>query len=90
MVEGAECELRGKALVACQCLGLRTGGGDHIMAACFLHEFIEGNVPWLHIDLSASTHAKGLAHIPTDVTGFGVRYTLGLLLDAHVLDSDLS
>lgn len=68
----------------------QTGGGDHIMAACFLHEFIEGNVPWLHIDLSASTHSKGLAHIPTDVTGFGVRYTLGLLLDAHVLDSDLS
>ena len=68
----------------------QSGGGDHIMAACFLNEFIEGNIPWVHIDLSASTRPKGLAHIPTDVTGFGVRYTLSLVLDQNVLDKDLS
>ena len=68
----------------------QSGGGDHIMAACFLNEFIEEEIPWVHIDLSASTHAKGLAHIPTDVTGFGVRYTLSLILDQKVLEKDLS
>lgn len=68
----------------------QSGGGDHIMAACFLNEFIEGDIPWIHLDLSASTHTKGLAHVPTEVTGFGVRYTLSLILDQHLLQSDLS
>ena len=57
------------------------GLGDHILAASFLAEFVEHDVPWVHIDLSASDHEGGLGHVPTKVTGFGVRYTISLLLD---------
>jgi len=32
------------------------------------------------MDLSASEHKGGLAHIPGEVTGFGVRFSLELLL----------
>ena len=52
------------------------GKADHIYAACFLRRFLASDVPWVHMDLSAATHKGGLAHIPTDVTGFGVRLTL--------------
>ena len=31
----------------------------------------------------------GLAHVPTEVTGFGVRYTLSLLLDENILDAEV-
>jgi leucyl aminopeptidase len=55
------------------------GKGDHILAARFLSRFVPKNVAWLHLDLSAGTRHGGLAHITTDITGFGVRYTLDLL-----------
>jgi len=55
--------------------------GDHIIAASFLNEFVDGDVPWVHVDLSAGEFDGGLGHVPTKVTGFGVRYTLSLLLD---------
>ena len=61
--------------------------GDHILAGSFLAEFIEHDTPWVHIDLAASNHTGGLAHIPTEITGFGVRYTLSLLLDEHILQA---
>ncbi len=62
------------------------GGGDHILAAVFLNEFVENDVPWVHIDLSAGGRKGGLANIPTEITGFGVRYTMNLILDQHALD----
>lgn len=62
--------------------------GDHILAATFLAEFVENDTPWVHIDLSSSEHELGLAHIPTKVTGFGVRYTMSLLLDEALVDTD--
>ncbi len=62
------------------------GGGDHILAAVFLNEFIENDVPWVHIDLSAGGRKGGLANIPTEITGFGVRYTMNLILDQHALN----
>ena len=62
------------------------GGGDHILAAVFLNEFVENNVPWVHIDLSAGGRKGGLANIPTEITGFGVRYTMNLVLDQRALD----
>ena len=62
------------------------GGGDHILAAVFLNEFVENNVPWVHIDLSAGGRKGGLANIPTEITGFGVRYTMSLILDQQALD----
>lgn len=60
--------------------------GDHILAASFLAEFVENDTPWVHVDLAASNHKGGLAHVPTEVTGFGVRFTLGLLLDENLLE----
>lgn len=59
---------------------------DHIVAASFLRKFIEGDMPWVHIDLSAGNHKGGLAHIPTDITGFGVRFSLNLLLDQRIIE----
>jgi len=62
--------------------------GDHILAASFLAEFIENDTPWIHIDLAAGNRKGGLGHIPTEVTGFGVRYTMSLILDDHILRAD--
>jgi leucyl aminopeptidase len=59
--------------------------GDHILAATFLNEFVDRKIPWIHIDLSACQRKGGLAHIPTDISGFGVRYTMSLILDRDVL-----
>jgi leucyl aminopeptidase len=53
--------------------------GDHILAARFLNRFVPKAIPWLHLDLSAGARHGGLAHIPTEITGFGVRFTLELL-----------
>ena len=53
--------------------------GDHILAARFLSRFVPNNIAWLHLDLAAGTRHGGLAHIATEITGFGVRYTLDLL-----------
>jgi leucyl aminopeptidase len=50
--------------------------GDHILAARFLSRFVPETVPWIHIDLSAANRTGGLAHIPTEVTGFGVRWAV--------------
>jgi len=55
------------------------GSGDHILAARFLSHFVPDTIPWMHVDLSAGQHKGGLAHIPSEVTGFGVRLTLELL-----------
>ena len=56
--------------------------GDHILAARFLKRFVPDDIPWVHVDLSAAQHKGGLAHVPTEITGFGVRLTLELL-NAH-------
>ena len=53
--------------------------GDHILGARFLNRFVPKAIPWVHVDLSAGQHKGGLAHIPTDITGFGVRLTIELL-----------
>ena len=63
----------------------REGGADHILAARFLKRFIKNRVKWIHIDLASSTRKGGLAHIPTDTTGFGIRFTLNLLLDKKII-----
>ncbi len=58
-------------------------GPDHIHAMRFLNRFVPETIPWIHVDLSAGNNKGGLAHIPTDVTGFGVRFTLNLVLEQH-------
>lgn len=57
----------------------RGRGVDHILGAAFLSHFVEKSVPWIHVDLSASENKGGLAHAPSDCTGFGVRWTLEFL-----------
>jgi leucyl aminopeptidase len=53
--------------------------GDHILGARFLSRFVPKTIPWVHVDLSAGQHKGGLAHVPTEITGFGVRLTVELL-----------
>ena len=60
-------------------------GVDHILGARFLQRFVKHDCPWIHVDLSAGNNKGGLAHIPTDTTGFGVRFTLNLLLDQKIM-----
>ncbi len=61
------------------------GNADHIIASRFLKRFVKNDVPWIHVDLASSNRKGGLAHIPTDTTGFGVRFTLNLLLDKKIV-----
>jgi leucyl aminopeptidase len=56
------------------------GKGDHILAARFLKRFIGDDNPWVHVDLSSATRRGGLAHVGSEITGFGVRFALELLL----------
>ena len=65
------------------------GTGDHILAASFLAEFIENDVPWIHIDLSAGDNKGGLGHIASKFTGFGVRYTISAILDENLVKANL-
>ncbi|WP_300088818.1 leucyl aminopeptidase family protein [uncultured Nitrosomonas sp.] len=51
---------------------------DHILAACFLRHFVN-DVPWLHMDLSAVRHRDGLGAVGTEVTGFGVTWSMHFL-----------
>lgn len=66
------------------------GKGDHILAARFLKRFIGDDNPWVHVDLSAATRRGGLAHVSSEVTGFGVRFTLELLLSQKLYAADPS
>ena len=42
-------------------------------------------MPWVHVDLASSERKGGLAHVPTEFTGFGVRYAVHLLGDPAFL-----
>jgi len=63
------------------------GEADHILAARFLNRFVDDEINWIHIDLAASHHKGGLGHIPSDTTGFGVRYTLDLLMQQGIMEN---
>jgi leucyl aminopeptidase len=63
--------------------------GDHILAARFLGRFVDPSVPWVHVDLAPSERKGGLAHVPTEFTGFGVRYAVHLLGDEAELNDRL-
>jgi leucyl aminopeptidase len=77
MDEDFESDLESSVADILQCAV--EGKGDHILAARFLKRFVPNDIAWLHLDLSAGTRSGGLAHIGTDITGFGVRYTVELL-----------
>ena len=53
-------------------------------AASFLAEFVEKDTPWVHMDLSAAENEKGLGHVGSKFTGFGVRYTLSIVLEENL------
>lgn len=52
------------------------GDADHILAARFLKRFLENDVPWLHVDPSASRREGGSGGVASEVTGFGVVWDL--------------
>jgi len=79
----AELESRVADIVQCAL----EGKGDHILATRFLTRFVPADIPWAHVDLSSATRSGGLAHVNTDVTGFGVRFALELLLRRNVQQS---
>ena len=62
------------------------GKGDHILATRFLSRFVPESLPWAHVDLSSATRSGGLGHVNTEITGFGVRYALDLILRQGILD----
>ena len=41
--------------------------------------FVPSEIPWVHVDLSAGQHKAVSRHVPSEITGFGVRFTLELL-----------
>jgi leucyl aminopeptidase len=54
------------------------GEADHILATRFLKRFVN-DVPWLHMDLSASSCEGGLGAVASNVTGFGVAWGIAML-----------
>jgi leucyl aminopeptidase len=63
--------------------------GDHILAASFLAEFVAEEIPWVHMDLSASDNEGGLGHVASKFTGFGVRYTMSAILDENLFKANI-
>src|SRR5262249_28720888 len=76
--EGFDQDLESRVADIVQCA--LEGKGGHLLATRFLNRFVPADIPWAHVDLSAATRSGGLGHVATDVTGFGVRFALELLL----------
>jgi len=76
--EDYDADIESKVADVVQCAV--EGKGDHIHATRFLSRFVPQETPWAHVDLASATRAGGLAHVATEVTGFGVRFALELLL----------
>jgi leucyl aminopeptidase len=72
-------DLSSKVADVLQCA--TAGGGDHIQAARLLQRFVPDNSTWVHLDLSAANRSAGLAQVPGNITGFGVRYATNLILN---------
>ncbi len=72
-------DLKSKAADVAQCAS--AGEADQILAFRFLQRFVADTTPWIHMDLSAAWRKDGLGQVPGGATGFGLRYTLALLLD---------
>jgi leucyl aminopeptidase len=72
-------DLKSKLADVAQCAS--GGEADHILAARFLQRFVPERTPWIHVDLASALRKDGLAHLPGGPTGFGLRYSLALLLD---------
>ena len=77
MDEDYEADLDSKVADIKQCS--MAGEADHILATRFLRRFLEHDIPWLHMDLSASRCEGGLGIVTSEVTGFGVAWGLAML-----------
>ena len=84
MDEDFDHELESPVADVMQCVA--DSKGDHILAARFLSRFVPAGVAWAHLDLSSSERKGGLAHVPTEFTGFGVRLAAQLLARDDLLD----
>jgi len=72
-------DLHSKVADTLQCR--TTGAGDHIYAARLLGRFVSKDIGWVHVDMASSgTHKGGLAQIPSDLQGFGVRFGVEWLI----------
>ena len=69
--EAGDSGLESKVADVKQCT--MAGEADHILAARFLKRFTD-ELPWIHVDLSASSCGGGLGAVGTDLTGFGVAW----------------
>ena len=78
-----DSDLESKVADVLQCT--TEGKGDHILAARFLSRFVPEEIPWVHVDLSSATRTGGLGHVNTEVTGFGVRFALQLIMEEDIL-----
>jgi leucyl aminopeptidase len=78
-----DSDLESKVADIVQCT--TEGKGDHILATRFLSRFVPEDIPWAHVDLSSATRTGGLGHVNTEVTGFGVRFALQLIIEDDVL-----
>jgi leucyl aminopeptidase len=87
MDEDFDAELESHVADVMQCTA--DSKGDHILAARFLSRFVAPSIPWVHLDLAPSERKGGLGHVPTEFTGFGVRYAVHLLGDATGLHQRL-
>ncbi|MDP2323933.1 MAG: leucyl aminopeptidase family protein [Gammaproteobacteria bacterium] len=72
-------DLKSKTADVAQCSS--SGEADQILAARFLQRFVPESTPWIHMDLASALRKDGLAQMPGGPTGFGLRYTVSLLLD---------
>jgi leucyl aminopeptidase len=81
--EDYDADIESKVADVVQCAV--EGKGDHIHATRFLSRFVPEKIPWAHVDLSSATRSGGLAHVGSEVTGFGVRFALELLLRQGLL-----
>jgi leucyl aminopeptidase len=80
-----DSDLESKVADILQCT--TDGKGDHILATRFLSRFVPEDIPWAHMDLSSATRTGGLGQVNTEVTGFGVRWALELVLGQGVLQA---
>jgi leucyl aminopeptidase len=53
-------------------------GPDHILAGHFLKQFVN-DIPFIHVDLSASENESGVGPSPGPVSGMGVRFARAFL-----------
>ncbi len=81
--EDFDSDIESKVADVMQCSA--DGKGDQILAARFLQRFVPRDSAWVHIDLAAVLRHGGLGAMTTDLTGFGPRYALELLLGQKIL-----